>query len=152
MSVYVYEEKIGDKWHPWEDTFNGNMLLVHASDKYIKQPQPHEPQFGRFRWTEYQPAVSQSVQPAASLPEDGGISWQEYLRKKETARVALEGLDAAIANLEKVVLGSVQPPSPDVAAPRVPRCHCGEIEGFCDHGVPPQPEKAQAASPMRDKL
>jgi hypothetical protein len=52
-SVWVWEELVNGKWVPWQDRENCNLMTVHPTDRYMKQPEPHTPQYGRFRFTEY---------------------------------------------------------------------------------------------------
>ena len=52
-SVWVWEQLIDGQWWPWEDKENGGLLTVHATARYVRQPEPHTPQYGKFRWTEY---------------------------------------------------------------------------------------------------
>ena len=53
QSVWVWEEYIDGLWYPYQDKYNCDSLNVHPSNKFVRQPEPHTPQYGRFRWAEY---------------------------------------------------------------------------------------------------
>jgi len=70
MSVWVWEELVNGTWIPWIDVVCGGRLVVHPTARYIKQPEPHTPQYGRFRWTEYSPRHEQKTVPLGSGKQD----------------------------------------------------------------------------------
>jgi len=53
QSVWVWEEYIDGRWYPYQNEYNCDSLNVHPSNKFVRQPEPHTPQYGKFRWAEY---------------------------------------------------------------------------------------------------